>query len=152
MTAENERGFSVRALGEVAIRCGDLAAMTAFYRDIIGLPMLYGGRGDGIMFFALGESYGGHTSVLALFEPDAGRAELHPRGRGKPVAGSESSLHHLALTVDKDEQAAVIAWYEKNGLNYVVQDFDWIGWRGVFTTDPEGNTVELVAKVGPPRP
>ncbi|AHM04665.1 Glyoxalase/bleomycin resistance protein/dioxygenase [Roseibacterium elongatum DSM 19469] len=44
------------------------------------------------------------------------------------------------------EQQAVIAWYEHLGRDYTVETFDWIGWRGVFTFDPDGNTVELVAK------
>lgn len=141
------RGFTVRALGEIAIRCADIEQMEAFYRDVIGLRILSGGHAEGITFFALGESYGGHTAVLALFAHDAGREDIHPRG-GAPEAGARSSLHHVALTVDADEQDAVVAWYEDLGLAYRVEDFDWIGWRGVFTIDPEGNTIELVAKVG----
>lgn len=147
MTSTGERGFRVRALGEIAIRCGDVRRMEAFYRDVIGLPVLSGGRRDGIVFFALGESYGGHTAVLALFADDGAFPESCP-----PRAGARSSLHHLALTVDRDEQAAVMAWYDRQGLAYTVQEFDWIGWRGVFTADPEGNTVELVAKVATASP
>jgi len=139
MAATPERGFRVRALGEIAIRCADLEAMVAFYRDVIGLPVLSDGYRDGIVFFTLGESYGGHTAVLALFRSDA-----------PPETGVRSSLHHLALAVDAAEQAAVMAWYDRQGLEYTVQDFDWIGWRGIFTTDPEGNTVELVARVKEP--
>ncbi|MEL7464921.1 MAG: VOC family protein [Pseudomonadota bacterium] len=146
---ESERGFTVSALGEIAIRCSDFEGMTAFYRDVVGLSVLPGGYSDGIVFFDLGPGYGGHTSVLALFRHDAGRADLHPQD-GQPVSGARSSLHHIALTVDAAEQKAVIAWYERLGLDYRVEDFDWIGWRGVFTTDPEGNTVELVAKLRPP--
>jgi len=36
--------------------------------------------------------------------------------------------------------------YEKLGQKYHVETFEWVGWRGVFTFDPDGNTVELVAK------
>lgn len=132
------RGFSVKALGEVAIRCHDFDRMVAFYRDIIGLPVLEGGHSKGITFFALGESYGGHTAVLALFAD-----------KNHPATGAGSSLHHLALTVDRDEQDNAVQWYIDNGLSYTIEDFDWIGWRGIFTQDPEGNTVELVAKSGP---
>ena len=130
-----ERGFTVRALGEIAIRCNDLEAMTAFYRDVIGLePMADRG---GIRFFQLDESYGGHTAVLALFEAEVA-----------PETGTASSLHHLALTVDVAEQSAIVDWYENQGIAYRIENFTWIGWRGIFTEDPEGNTVELVAKVG----
>ncbi len=129
-----DRGFTVRALGEIAIRCRDLDAMVAFYRDIIGLPLLEGGHRGGIVFFSLGESYGGHTAVFALFRGDA--------------PARPSSLHHLALTVDRAEQDAVTRWYEANAIPYRIEDFAWIGWRGIFAEDPEGNTVELVAATG----
>jgi hypothetical protein len=36
-------------------------------------------------------------------------------------------------------------WYESSGIPYHIEIFDWVGWRGVFTQDPDGNTVELVA-------
>ncbi|MEL6999288.1 MAG: VOC family protein [Pseudomonadota bacterium] len=147
-----ERGFTVRTLGEIAIRCADIEAMEGFYRDIIGLPVLSGGHRHGIVFFNLGESYGGHTSVLALFQHDAPQRAVHPDAPQVPITGARSSLHHLALTVDAAEQQAVITWYEAKGLDYRIENFPWIGWRGIFTTDPEGNTVELVAKVAEPSP
>lgn len=140
--------FKVAALGEIAIRCADLDAMTAFYRDTLGLTPLEGGGADGIVFFDLGPGYQGHRTVLALFHHDAGRVELH-RCAGLPIAGGKSSLHHLALTVSAEDQEAAIDWYDRLGLTYTIQEFDWIGWRGVFTKDPEGNTVELVAKIKP---
>ena len=140
-----ERNFTVRALGEIAIRCRDLGAMTAFYSDILGLERLSGNVSDGIVFFRIAESYGGHTAVLALFRNDAGNPDLHPRSADVPETGERSSLHHLALSLPFAEQDAVMAWYDANGIDYRVQQFGWIGWRGIFTTDPEGNTVELVA-------
>jgi catechol 2,3-dioxygenase-like lactoylglutathione lyase family enzyme len=146
MTAEtNERGFKVRALGEIAIRCGDLESMVTFYRDIIGLDHLSGDHRDGIVFFKIAEGFGGHTAVLALFRPDAGRPELHRQSTKAPFTGARSSLHHLALSLPFAEQDAVMRWYDRQGIDYRVQIFDWIGWRGIFTEDPEGNTVELVA-------
>jgi len=39
-----------------------------------------------------------------------------------------------------------IASYEKLRRDYHVAYFDGVGWRGVFTFDLNGNTVELVAK------
>lgn len=140
--------FRVRALGEIAIRCADLEAMFAFYHGVLGLEVLEGGHRDGIVFFKLGESYGGHTAVLALFGPGAAtRPGLHPEG--SPVTGGGSSLHHLALTVDAAEQDAVLEWYAARGIAHRVEEFGWIGWRGIFASDPEGNTVELVARVPP---
>ncbi len=147
-----DRGFRVHALGEIAIRCANMDRMIAFYRDVLGLEILKGSHGDGIVFFQLGESYGGHTSVLALFRHDAAQRAVHPDSAGRPVTGAAGSLHHLALTVDAAEQQAVCDWYDAQGLPYRIEDFPWIGWRGIFTQDPEGNTVELVARVGTPQP
>lgn len=139
------RGFKVRALGEIAIRCEDLPAMARFYQEIIGLEHLSGDSKDGIIFFKIAEGFGGHTSVLALFRSDAGRPEIHERSSEAPVTGAQSSLHHLALSLPYSEQEAVIRWYELNEIDHKVQVFSWIGWRGIFARDPEGNTVELVA-------
>lgn len=98
-----------------------------------------------IVFFRISAGYGGHTCVLALFAPGAGRPGLHPQDQDLPQTGAGSSLHHLALTVAYDEQDAAMRWYDQHGLAYRVEHFGWIGWRGVFTNDPDGNTVELVA-------
>ena len=143
---ESERGFRPRALGEIAIRCADLPAMTAFHEDALGLVRPSGDPRGGIVFDRLGESHGGHTAVLALFRHDAAvRPGLHPGGPRAPATGAASSLHHLAPALPASEQAAAVAWLEGRGLPCRVETFGWIGWRGVFTEDPEGNTVELVA-------
>jgi len=92
------RAFTPRALGEIAIRCREMAPMVRFYRDIIGLCILNGGEDAQITFFTLGESCAGHQAVLALFAPGAGtRPGLHPDG--VPQTGGASSLHHLALSL-----------------------------------------------------
>ena len=141
---ERRRGFRVRALGEIAIRCADMDAMERFYAEVIGLERLAERQG-GITFFRVAEGHAGHTAVLALFAADAVvRPGLHPGGE-RPEAGARSSLHHLALSLGWDEQERAIEWYRRTGQPHRIEHFEWIGWRGVFTEDPEGNTVELVA-------
>ncbi len=143
---KKNRNFAVRGLGEIAIRCDDVAKMMAFYRDVIGLELLSGDAESDVVFFKIAEGFEGHTCVLALFAKDAGgRPGLHPLSTDAPETGARSSLHHLALNVPFAEQDAVMAWYDSLGQAYRVERFGWIGWRGVFTLDPEGNTVELVA-------
>lgn len=137
--------FRPSAIGEVAIRCADLDAMAAFYRDVIGLEHLSGTPADGIIFLKVADGVAGHTTVLALFHPSAGREEQHPRGTAPPATGARSSLHHIAFSMPVEVQDVAIDWLAVNGVEHRTQVFDWIGWRGVFLTDPEGNTVELVA-------
>lgn len=142
----HDRGFRPRALGEIAIRCADMARMVDFYENVIGLTRLHGGHNSAITFFRIAEGFAGHTQVLALFHHAAApRPGLHPTGADKPTTGARSSLHHIALSLPFAEQDAVMGWYDKIGQPYRVEEFGWIGWRGVFTNDPEGNTVELVA-------
>ncbi|MDX2482074.1 MAG: VOC family protein [Pseudodonghicola sp.] len=141
-----QRGFRARALGEIAIRCVDLQEMVAFYRDVIGLEPLNVAESSPIVFLRVAEGFDGHTAVLALFRHDVEGAGK-TRGRASPPeTGPGSSLHHIAFSLPWDEQDAVIAWYEHLGRDYTVEYFDWVGWRGVFTFDPDGNTIELVAK------
>lgn len=137
--------IKVRDLGEIAIRCENLDLMANYYRDVIGLEELTETREDGIVFFKISEGFAGHTTILALFRPDAGRPNLHPQTTEKPVAGKHSSLHHLALSVAFEDQEGIMEWFDEQTIKYRVQTFDWVGWRGIFTEDPEGNTVELVA-------
>ncbi len=140
-----ERNFRPRALGEIAIRCADLPAMMAFYENVLGLERLSGGHRGGIVFYRISEGFGGHTSVLALFAHDAAQRDVHPQDRGTPETGARSSLHHVALSLPFSEQQAAMNWYDHLGQPYRIEVFPWIGWRGIFTEDPEGNTVELVA-------
>lgn len=141
-----ERGFRPRALGEIAIRCADMAAMVAFYEDVIGLTRLSGGHHDAITFFRIAEGFDGHTTVLALFQHvDSPQIATKSTDTTALVTGVGSSLHHIALSLPFAEQDAVMRWYDKLGQPYRVEQFGWIGWRGIFTQDPEGNTVELVA-------
>ena len=140
------RGFTIRGLGEIAIRCDDVPAMAAFYGDVLGLERLGDTRPTGIVFFRIAEGVAGHTQVLALFDKGyVARPGLHPVAATAPVTGATSALHHIAFALPFAEQEAVIAHYEQLGLTYRVEHFGWVGWRGVFTQDPEGNTVELVA-------
>lgn len=146
MLAEMDRNFRIRALGEIAIRCDDVGRMAAFYGDVLGLDRMEGSAADGIVFFRIAEGFGGHTQILALFDKAyVTRPGLHPAGTAAPETGARSSLHHLAFALPFEEQEAVMRWYEAEGRPYRVETFGWVGWRGIFTEDPEGNTVELVA-------
>jgi catechol 2,3-dioxygenase-like lactoylglutathione lyase family enzyme len=139
------RGFKVQGLGEIAIRCVDFDAMAAFYRDVIGLEVMSLVAGRGIAFFRISAGVAGHTNVLALFRDGSGTTDAAADSSKPPLAGPRSSLHHIALSLPFEEQEAVIRWYESKGIAYSVEIFDWVGWRGIFTEDPDGNTVELVA-------
>ena len=136
--------FKIGTLGEIAIRCTDIIVMADFYESTLGLTRLPGNTRDDIIFFMLSEGFEGHTTVLALFANDTTN---QPNNCNAPKTGTSSSLHHIALSLSYEEQKKAIAWYDKINQSYSIEHFNWISWRGVFTQDPEGNTVELVAKM-----
>ena len=126
----------VRDIHHVSINVSDADRALTFYRDLLGLPVLEGNYSPHIVFFEIAAGVAGHTTVLALFGDDS----------DEPVAaGDHSSLHHFALSIPWQQQSQLIDWYDRKGIKYEVRDFEWIGWRGVFTHDPEGNLVEIVA-------
>ena len=136
-----ERPFQLRALGEIAIRCRDFAGMQDFYSRVLGLSAVEGSERGGY-----GESFGGHVAVLALFDSETASVSLSSGDMEIPVqAGLRSSLHHLALSLPWEEQEAAADWLTQQGFDAKFQRFPWAGWRGLFTRDPDGNTVELVA-------
>lgn len=85
--SEKNRNFKIRALGEIAIRCDDVDRMAAFYGDVLGLERMTGSSAPGITFFRIGEGFGGHTQILALFDkgymsrPGLHQTALRPRKR-----------------------------------------------------------------------
>ena len=131
------------AIGEIAIRTANMGAMLAFYRDVIGLEVLR--ENEAISFLKVADGVGGHTTVVALFSHQIGGAGGIPPADGPPEVGPRSSLHHIALSMPLADQMRAIAWYDEIAQPYRIELFGWIGWRGVFTNDPDGNTVELVA-------
>jgi catechol 2,3-dioxygenase-like lactoylglutathione lyase family enzyme len=79
-----KRGFRPRALGEIAIRTHNMAAMVAFYREMLGLELLTTRDQGRIAFFRLADGFAGHTAVLALFD----ETEAEVAGAGTPVRSS----------------------------------------------------------------
>ncbi|MEM9632295.1 MAG: VOC family protein [Pseudomonadota bacterium] len=132
-------GFQVKGLSEIAIHTSNMAAMIGFYRDCLGLEHFATRSGGAIEFFRIGDGFGGLTTVLALF--DAGSEKQVVSGRNEPA----SSLHHIALSVSRAEQDAAEKWFAEKDIETRIENFAWVGWRGLFLKDPDGNTVELVA-------
>jgi catechol-2,3-dioxygenase len=122
----------IRSLGEVALRVNDLEIMSDFYATVVGLELMR--EFPGVTFFRLGEGYGGHTTILALFD------------RGAEVGVERTTLDYLAFTIDIADHQSEKQRLENAGLEVRTVVFDWVGWRSLFFDDPEGNTVELVCR------
>jgi catechol 2,3-dioxygenase-like lactoylglutathione lyase family enzyme len=120
------------AYHHVAIQCADLARCEAFYRDVLGLPVVRRwpreGGGDRSVWLGVGE---GEAGFLALE-----RAEAMPAQR--PWRDGAAGLHLLALRIAPEERRAWEDRLEAAGV-LVVHRTRWT----IYFHDPEGNRIGL---------
>ncbi|MFD1644626.1 VOC family protein [Haloarchaeobius litoreus] len=126
---------AVKEIGELALRVVDLDEMTEFYRDVVGLVVLR--RFEGSTFFELREGHGGHTQILALFDR-SGQADY------VPPAPARTTVDHFAFTVDLADFEAERERLEVLGVDLDFAEHEWVSWRSLYFSDPEGNRVEFV--------
>lgn len=150
MTTTDARG--VQGLGELALRIRDLDAMTAFYRDVVGLDVLR--EFDDATFYDLGQGYGGHTTIVALFDraPMADVTDEDVTDEDgtdeasdyTPPDPARTTVDHFAFTVDSADFAAERDRLEGHGVDLEFATHEWVSWRSLYFSDPEGNRVEFV--------
>ena len=112
---------------ESVVYASDLAAATAFYRDLLGLREVDDGA------FRLDDG-----GILLLFDP----ARSSQPGRPVPSHGA-TGAGHVAFSVDDLD-----AWRERlrEASVELEQQKEWArgGARSIYVRDPAGNSVELV--------
>lgn len=130
----------IKALGEIALRTGRLEAMWEFYAHIVGLePMA---RWEDIAFFRIASGHGGHTTALALF--DEKRPGNAARQQWEAADVRQTTLHHLAFTIDLADFEAERARLIGLGQEVRTSEHAWVHWRSLYINDPDGNVVEWV--------
>lgn len=70
--------------------------------------------------------------MLALFD------------RKTPVEQVHSTVDHLAFTIALADYEAEKRRLEGLGLPVTTATHEWVHWRSLYITDPDGNEVELV--------
>ncbi len=134
---------AVKGLGEIAIRVNDLEKMQEFYEKVIRLEVMK--RFPQAVFFRVADGAGGHPQAFALFDRSEkpNGAAIH-QTTPQEVSQKLSTLDHVAFEIDLAEYESEKARLERQGLSVETTVFAWAGWRSLFLSDPEGNTVELV--------
>jgi catechol 2,3-dioxygenase-like lactoylglutathione lyase family enzyme len=121
------------AFHHLAVQCADLALCEAFYRDVLGLPVLRRwpreGGGDRSVWLGVGDSAGG--GFIALERADV-PAEARPWRDGRP------GLHLFALRIAPSERRGWEDRLEAAGV-MVVHRTRWT----IYFHDPEGNRIGL---------
>ncbi len=137
------RPTAVKALGEIALRVNDLDTMQKFYEEIIGLEVFK--RFPTAVFFRIADGYEGHPQALVLFDRSEkpGGPQIH-KSTQHGVSPERSTLDHLAFEIDLAEYEREHNRLKQLGLSVETTSFQWVGWRSLYISDPEGNTVEFV--------
>jgi len=133
---------------EVQLVARDLAAMTAFYRDALGLPISLEDTERGRTHFRIG----GGQLILARAESEADASPdwpglppplLSAGDRRGPTPASHGPIH-FAIEVEPTELVARGERLRAAGHD-VRGPFRWPGGRrSIYLRDPEGNVAELI--------
>jgi catechol 2,3-dioxygenase len=128
-------------VGEVVVRVADLERAIGFYRDVLGFELLRVLH-DAIAFLRVADGVQGHTQIIGLFRRDwpASRAGKTWEGCAPP----RSTLHHFAIEIALTDYEATLQYLTVLGLNPNTAIHGWIGWRSIYVSDPDDNTVEFV--------
>jgi catechol-2,3-dioxygenase len=126
---------SIKALGEVNLRASNLAKMTRFYVDVLGLKPIF--ESEKHVFLKVAEGYEGHPQVVALFNHKEG-------GDGGKPNVRKTTLHHIAFSISLEDFAKEKKRLRGLGLKINEEHHREPHWRSMYFNDPDGNQVELV--------
>lgn len=126
---------AIRRVLETALYVDDMARAVAFYRDVLGLRVLYESE-------RLTPVDAGAGTVLLLFRrgATAGGVEF-PGGFIPPHDGAGPA--HLAFAIDPDAYEAWKARLESLGVPVEAENRWRRGGRSLYVRDPDGHSVEL---------
>lgn len=131
------------AMDAVTLHVADLAGMTAYYREALGLEELAGDTTRTSTGAATDTGTGTGTSVVL------GRAGtplvvlVHTPGLPAPRPGEAGLFHTALLFPDRAALAAVVARAAQHTRSRYVGAADHLVSEAFYFTDPEGNGIEL---------
>ncbi len=124
------------AILESALYVTDLATAEAFYRDVLGLPLLSKAQGRHVFFRC------GH-GVLLLFDAEATRTPPPADAPLNVPPHGATGQGHLCFAATAAEIADWKSHLEGHGIT-IEADFEWPkGGRSIYFRDPSGNSIEF---------
>jgi methylmalonyl-CoA/ethylmalonyl-CoA epimerase len=124
-----ERGVPLREIGQVAITVDDLSRARDFYRDVLGMPMLF------------------DAGAMAFFQCGSVRLMLGLAEKPEPRGGTILYFRVGDLTQTHAElEAKGVVFVQPPHLVARMPDYElWMA----FLKDPEGNVLGLMQEVRP---
>jgi len=115
-----------------------------FYRDVIGLKVIWGNEADDYGAFALPDQ---QKPNIALFRRQAMADALGLGNLPVETVAQDRSL----LVIGVEDVNATAARWQALGLSFVAEPRDYPGWgmRSAYLRDPDGNLIELCGELPP---
>lgn len=126
----------IRGLAEIVLHVRDRERSLAFYRDVLGLPVISPADFPGPVFLKAGEGHAGIPQMMVLVSLPEDAPPFQP----------PSHLHHLALEVRPDEFDAFQQRLESSGYAVRGGQHPVVPSRTLYVDDPDGNEVELICR------
>ncbi len=149
--------MGILGLSEVVLNVSDLGRSVDFYSNVLNFRVHSSvsledtePNPDGeptIVFLTIREldtplGKGGHPQMLALIDY---RRHVYTRGRQKSLDVSQTPLNHIAFEVLPGSLDAHATRLQTLGIATTRMDFPALNASAIFFSDPDGNTLELIA-------
>lgn len=130
----------ISGLAEVVLLVQDLEKSVAFYRDLLGLTVI-SPEDFPAAFLRIGEEREGVPHQIILVPRPS---DVHAGATSK----LERDVHHIGLEVPADQLEAERSRLSGLGLEVRGGDHPFLPVEAFYLDDPDGNEIEIVARVG----
>ncbi|HKA15173.1 MAG TPA: VOC family protein [Myxococcota bacterium] len=139
--------LAFRDFSHVTVRVSDMERALGFYRDGLGLRVIFDVRLDGAGLEAMTGAPGARGRMVGLLVPGAGRVSIELLGFEQPKSEPPpkarfTGYSNVSLSVD-DLDAAWDACVAR-GLRPLQKPTEVGGVRMFFLADPDGTPIELI--------
>ncbi len=139
--------LAFRDFSHVTVRVSDMERSLAFYRDGLGLRVIFDVRLEGAGLEAVTGAKGASGRMVGLLVPGAGKVAIELLGfespkSAPPPRGRFTGYSNISLSVD--DLDAAYAECAARGLRPLHQPVEVGGVRMFFLADPDGTPIELI--------
>ncbi len=147
MKPSDPPALAVRDFSHVTVRVSDLQRALAFYRDGLGLRVIFDVKLEGAGLDAVTGTPGASGRMVGLVVPGSGKVCIELLGFERPKSergpqGRFTGYANLSLSVD--DLAAAYAACVARGLRPLQPPIEVGGVKMFFLADPDGTPIELI--------
>jgi len=140
-------GLALREFSHITVRVSEMERSLAFYRDGLGLRVIFDVKLDGPGLEAVTGAAGASGRMVGLLAPGRGKVCIELLGFDRPKTerpprGRFTGYANISLSVD-DLDAAYAACLAR-GLAPAQKPVEVGGVRMFFVADPDGTAIELI--------